>query len=84
MSSLSRLVAAAGRFSEGERELGLNSIAAPVFGSDGEIIAAIAIGGPAFRMCGDAIPALGSACAECAAAVSRALHWRGGSETPKP
>lgn len=37
-------------YSEGEREVGLNSVAAPVLGSGGRPEAALAIGGPSIRL----------------------------------
>lgn len=37
-------------FAREEREQGLNSLAAPVFSSSGQVIASLAIGGPSFRL----------------------------------
>jgi IclR family transcriptional regulator, acetate operon repressor len=34
----------------GDREVGLSSIAAPVFGADGSVVAALAVGAPTFRL----------------------------------
>jgi IclR family transcriptional regulator, acetate operon repressor len=40
-------------FSEGENEIGLNSIGVPIFGSDGAIVGALGVGGPSFRLTRD-------------------------------
>ena len=34
----------------GEYEVGLNAVAAPVFGSGGSVIAAVSVSGPAYRL----------------------------------
>ena len=56
-----------------EREPGLSSVAAPVFGRGGELVATISLGVPTFRL-GDAVePQLTRAVAATAADLSRSL-----------
>lgn len=67
--------------SDGERQAGAGSVAAPVFGFDGQVVGAISVCGPAYRMDeptrADVVPLLRVAADE----VSRALGWRGGLPT---
>jgi len=49
-----------------EFHYGVNGVAAPVFDSQGTVIASLGIGGPAFRMGEDRIGILGKKCAEVA------------------
>jgi IclR family transcriptional regulator, acetate operon repressor len=69
--------------SEGERQAGAGSVAAPVFGLDGLVEGAISVCGPAARVDAAArdrfVPLLISA----ADSISRARGWRGGLPTPK-
>jgi IclR family KDG regulon transcriptional repressor len=58
-----------------EREVGLRCIGAPVHNSDGEVIAAISIAGPAVRILDESIPALSSAVTETAARISASLGY---------
>ena len=64
--------------SDGERQSGAGSVAAPVFGFDGEVVGSISVCGPAYRMHREAreqiIPHLRRGAEE----VSLALGWRGG------
>lgn len=64
--------------SDGERQAGAGSVAAPVFGVDGSVLGAISICGPAARVDDAArerfIPLLRTA----ADRISRELGWRGG------
>ena len=67
--------------SDGERQTGAASVAAPVFGVDGAVLGAISVCGPGARI-DDAtterfIPLLRAAADE----ISRALGWRGGLPT---
>jgi DNA-binding IclR family transcriptional regulator len=41
-----------------ELEVGLNSVAAPVFSGDGEMIAAVSVSGPSYRLTTDDFPSL--------------------------
>jgi DNA-binding IclR family transcriptional regulator len=56
-----------------ELEEGLNAVAAPIRGMNGDLIAALSVSGPAFRMRGVDLPRIGRATAEAAAVVSRRL-----------
>jgi DNA-binding IclR family transcriptional regulator len=64
--------------SDGERQAGAGSVAAPVFGFDGEVVGSVSVCGPAYRMHAETragiIPHLRAAADE----VSRALGWHGG------
>lgn len=61
-------------YSEGERETGLNSVAAPVLGSGGRPEAALAIGGPSIRL----TPAEAERVGPVVAATARAIAARMG------
>ena len=54
----------------GEYELGLNAVAAPVYDARGNVIAAVDIWGPAFRVTPRRIPELAAQAREAAAAIS--------------
>ncbi len=54
----------------GEYELGLNAVAAPVHDARGNVIAAVDIWGPAFRLTPRRIPELAAQAREAAAAIS--------------
>jgi IclR family transcriptional regulator, acetate operon repressor len=56
-----------------ELEEGLNAVAAPIRGMSGDVIAALSVSGPAFRMHGVDLPRFGRATAEAAASISRRL-----------
>jgi DNA-binding IclR family transcriptional regulator len=56
-----------------ELEEGLNAVAAPVRGMSGDVVAALSVSGPAFRMRGLDLPRIGRATAEAAAVISRRL-----------
>jgi DNA-binding IclR family transcriptional regulator len=60
----------------GEREEGLNAVAAPVFASTGELAAILGVQGPASRFDADAMRRARVALVEHAAVVSDALGWR--------
>lgn len=60
-----------------ELEMGLDAIAAPVFGADGEIVAALDVSGPSHRL--RQRPNLERMTADAAARLSRKLGYRGGS-----
>ncbi len=60
-----------------ELEVGLDAIAAPVFSTDGEVVAAIDVSGPAHRLQAGGGPDLVSLTREAAADLSRRLGYRG-------
>lgn len=60
-----------------ELEVGLNAVAAPVFGADGEVVAAVSVSGPAFRMGPESFEEAGSITREAAADISRRLGFQG-------
>jgi IclR family KDG regulon transcriptional repressor len=60
-----------------EREQGLRCIGAPLRDSTGQVIAAISIAGPVFRIAEERIPALAGAVTRTAAAISASLGYRG-------
>jgi DNA-binding IclR family transcriptional regulator len=59
-----------------EREVGLRCIGAPVCNSSGEVIAAVSIAGPAFRISEDQITTLSGAVVRTAARISASLGYR--------
>jgi IclR family transcriptional regulator, KDG regulon repressor len=60
-----------------EREQGLRCIGAPLRDSTGEVIAAISIAGPVFRIAEERISMLAGAVTRIAAAISASLGYRG-------
>ncbi|WP_231644843.1 IclR family transcriptional regulator [Sciscionella sediminilitoris] len=60
-------------FTEEEREPGLNSLAAPIFGAGETLVAAVAIGAPSFRLTRAVAEELSADVTATAAAISRAL-----------
>jgi DNA-binding IclR family transcriptional regulator len=56
-----------------ELEEGLNAVAAPVRQADGEVVAALSVSGPAFRMRPVDLPRIGRLTIEAADAISRRL-----------
>ena len=58
----------------GEIEDGLNAIAAPVRAASGEIVAAISVSGPAYRVTADRVAELGTLILRAAEAIS--ARWR--------
>ncbi len=58
-----------------ELEEGLNAVAAPVRGSDGDVVAALSVSGPAFRMRAVDLPRIARLTMEAAGAVSRRLGY---------
>jgi IclR family acetate operon transcriptional repressor len=55
----------------GEIEAGLNSVAAPIHNAHGEVIAAVSISGPAYRVTDERIPALGAQAIETAHQIAQ-------------
>lgn len=64
--------------SDGERQQGAGSVAAPVFGVDGAVLGAISVCGPVDRVDERARSRFVPLLVEAADDVSRALGWRGG------
>ena len=58
-----------------ELEEGLNAVSAPVRGMNGELVAALSVSGPAFRMRPVDLPRMGKLTAEAARAISRRLGY---------
>jgi len=68
----------------GEFEMGLNAVAAPVHDARGNVIAAVDIWGPAFRLTPRRIPELAAQAREAAAAISIRLGGTGTSTAAQP
>jgi DNA-binding IclR family transcriptional regulator len=60
-----------------ELEEGLNAVAAPVRQADGDVVAALSVSGPAFRMRPVDLPRIARLTMEAAATVSRRLGYAG-------
>jgi len=74
-----REIRAAGfAWSDGERQEGAGSIAAPVFGFDGEVVGAISVCGPAARFDAATRERFVPLLLDAAETISRHLGWRGG------
>ena len=58
-----------------ELELGLAAVAAPVRSHDGEVIGAISVSGPVYRLTPDRLPELGRRTAAAAAELSRRMGY---------
>lgn len=58
-----------------ELEEGLNAVAAPIRRADGEVVAALSVSGPAFRMRPVDLPRVGRLAMEVAGAISRRLGY---------
>jgi len=61
-----------------EREPGLRCIGAPLWDSAGDVIAAISIAGPVFRIGDDRVPNLSMSVMKIAARISASLGYRSG------
>jgi DNA-binding IclR family transcriptional regulator len=68
--------------SDGERQAGAASVAAPVFGLDGTVLGAVSVCGPAARIDEAARDRIVSRIRTAADEVSRRLGWRGGLPDP--
>src|SRR3954466_12795073 len=68
----------------GEFEMGLNAVSAPVHDARGNVIAAVDIWGPAFRLTPRRIPELAAQAREAAAAISVRLGGTGTSAAAQP
>lgn len=62
--------------SVGEFEEGLNGVAAPIFGRDGECVGAIGVSGPAYRVPVERLAELGRRCISAAEAIEARLDGR--------
>lgn len=64
-------------YSAEDREYGLSSLAAPVFGAGGQIIAALAVGAPSFRLTAERAAEYGPVVATAALSLSQRLGYVG-------
>ena len=67
-----------------ERENGLRCIGAPVRNNIGEVVAAVSIAGPVFRISRDRLPALASLVMDAAAQISASLGYVCAAEADRP
>lgn len=58
-----------------ELEVGLNAVAAPVRGPSGEVVAAVSVAGPAYRVTRKRIPELARAVVKAGAGISRRMGF---------
>ncbi len=59
-----------------ETEIGVGSLAAPIRGALGDVVAALSVAGPVQRLDGDSMQRFARPVVESAAAISRRLGWR--------
>lgn len=59
-----------------ESEVGVSSVGAPVFGHDGDVVAAISVAGPTQRVTESALPRIASKVVRAADAISRGMGYR--------
>jgi DNA-binding IclR family transcriptional regulator len=71
-------------FTSEEREAGLNSLAAPVFGATGRIVATLAVGGPSFRLTAEKADEIGPLVATAGMSLSQRLGYTGHLQVPLP
>jgi len=66
-----------------ELELGLNAVAAPVYGADGRVQAAVSVAGPSYRVTPQRLSELGEMTKDAGAAISRRMGYirNAGGET---
>ncbi len=60
---------------EEELEIGLNAVAAPVFDSSAEVVAALSVSGPSYRLSADHFGEVAARTIAAAESVSRRLGW---------
>jgi DNA-binding IclR family transcriptional regulator len=67
-----------------ELEIGLNAVAAPVFGADGRVLAAVSVAGPSYRVTPQRLSELGEMTKDAGEAISRRLGYipRAGAAAP--
>jgi DNA-binding IclR family transcriptional regulator len=58
-----------------ELEVGLNAVAAPVYDADAQVVAALSVSGPSYRLGEDEIGAIAKLTIAAAESVSRRLGW---------
>ena len=58
-----------------ELEVGLNAVAAPVYDADAEVVAALSVSGPSYRLGVDEIEAIAKRTVAAAESISRRLGW---------
>jgi DNA-binding IclR family transcriptional regulator len=73
-------------FAEGENEIGLNSLAAPVFGPTGALVGSLGVGGPSFRLSRSAaeewVPAIVAAGLSISQRLGYTKHLTARSDAP--
>lgn len=62
---------------EEELEIGLNAVAAPVYDSTAEVVAALSVSGPSYRLSGDQFGQVAKQTIAAAGSISRRLGWVG-------
>jgi DNA-binding IclR family transcriptional regulator len=60
-----------------ELEVGMNAVGAPIRTSDGKVLAAVSVSGPAFRLPAEAVPETGELVKKAGAEISRSLGFYG-------
>lgn len=60
-----------------ELEVGMNAVGAPIHAADGEVVAAVGVSGPAFRLPADSIPEMGEIVTKAAGEISQRLGFYG-------
>jgi DNA-binding IclR family transcriptional regulator len=60
-----------------ELETGLNAVGAPIRSSDGAVVGAVSVSGPAFRLSPDDLPEIGEVAKRAATEISRCLGFQG-------
>ncbi len=63
-----------------ELEVGINAVGAPIWDSNGSVIAAVAVSGPVFRLPEESVPEAGELIIKAAAEISRSLGFYGNVE----
>jgi DNA-binding IclR family transcriptional regulator len=58
-----------------ELELGLNAVAAPVYDASAEVVAALSVSGPAYRLPGAQLEEIAKVTIGAAEVISRRLGW---------
>jgi DNA-binding IclR family transcriptional regulator len=60
-----------------ELEIGLNAVGAPIYSSDGAVVATVSVSGPVFRLPAEDIPEVAELVKGAASGISRCLGFRG-------